>query len=113
VADNAAYAQANLALRSRAWPIFIFDPSKGPRFQDRWDLRGNPSPNKDWHRVKDENGEWQEVKFRDFAITEGRFGKQFSKDGTPSDTILLAEQDRLAYWNRLQDMAGVDREIIE
>ena len=113
VADNASYAQANLALRTRAWPIFIFDPSKGPRFQDRWDLRGNPSPNRDWHRVKGDDGEWQEMRFRDFAISEGRFGKQFDKDGQPSDTILVAEQDRLAFWNRLQDMAGVDRVLPE
>jgi hypothetical protein len=63
--------------------------------------------------VKDENGEFQELKFRDFAIGEGRFGKQFSKDGTPSETILVGENDRLAFWNRLQDMAGIERKIEE
>jgi pyruvate/2-oxoacid:ferredoxin oxidoreductase beta subunit len=113
VADNAAYAQAKLALKTRAWPIFIHDPNKGPRYQDRWDLRGNPSMKRDWHRVKDENGEWEDVKFRDFAVTEGRFRKQFDKEGTPSEILLRSEDDRLAFWNRLQDMAGIDRVIVE
>jgi pyruvate/2-oxoacid:ferredoxin oxidoreductase beta subunit len=111
VGDHAAFKQAALALRTRAWPIFVYDPKKGPRFQDRWDLKGNPSPRKDWHQMKDENGERNEVKFRDFAQSEGRFRKQFDKDGTPSETILIAEKDRLAFWNRLQDMAGIERKI--
>ena len=63
--------------------------------------------------MKDENGERIEVKFRDFARSEGRFRKQFDKDGEPSETILIAEKDRLAFWNRLQDMAGIEREIPE
>jgi pyruvate/2-oxoacid:ferredoxin oxidoreductase beta subunit/Pyruvate/2-oxoacid:ferredoxin oxidoreductase delta subunit len=113
VADDASYEQANLALRTRAWPIFIHDPKKGPKFQDRWDLRGNPSPKKDWHRIKDENGEWQELKFRDFARSEGRFRKQFDKQGNPAAPIITAEEDRLAFWNRLQDMAGIERNISE
>ncbi len=113
VADNASYERSNMALKTRTWPIFIYDPRKGPRFKDSWDLRGNPSPNKDWHRVRDENGEFQELKFRDFAIGEGRFSKQFGKDGSPSETILIAEDDRLAFWNRLQDMAGIERIIEE
>jgi hypothetical protein len=68
---------------------------------------------RDWHRVKDENGEWEDVKFRDFAVTEGRFRKQFDKEGTPSEILLRSEDDRLAFWNRLQDMAGIDRVIVE
>ena len=113
VADHVSFERSNVALRTRAWPIFVYDPANGPRFQDRWDLRGNPSPNKDWHRVKDQDGGWQELKFRDFASGEGRFRKQFDKDGNPSPTILKAEGDRLAFWNRLQDMAGIERTIAE
>ncbi|HJL55345.1 MAG: thiamine pyrophosphate-dependent enzyme [Candidatus Thalassarchaeaceae archaeon] len=112
VADDASYERANLALKTRTWPIFIHDPRKGPRFQDRWDLRGNPSPNKDWHSLRHDDGSRRELRFRDFAIGEGRFSKQFDTDGTPSETILIAEQDRLAFWNRLQDMSGIER-IIE
>ena len=113
VADHVSYERSNVALATRAWPIFIYDPKKGPRFQDRWDLRGNPSPKKDWHRKKNDEGEWEELKFRHFAMGEGRFRKQFDKDGNPSETILRAEEDRVSFWNRLQDMAGVDRVIPE
>ncbi len=113
VGDHASYQQSNIALRTRAWPIFVHDPARGPRFQDRWDLKGNPSVNKDWHSMKDENGVRREMKFRDFAASEGRFRKQFDADGAPSDTLLRAEQDRLAFWNRLQDMAGIERIISE
>jgi len=111
VADHVSFKQAALALRTRAWPIFVYDPKKGPRFQDRWDLKGNPSPRKDWHQMKDETGERKEVRFRDFARSEGRFRKQFDKDGNPSETLLMAEEDRLGFWNRLQDMAGIERKI--
>ena len=61
--------------------------------------------------MKDENGEFQEISFRHFAKSEGRFRKQFDKEGNPSPTILKAEEDRLSFWNRLQDMAGIDRII--
>jgi len=76
-------------------------------------LRENPSPKRDWHRKKDENGEWKDIKFRHFAIGEGRFRKQFDKAGEPLEMIHRAEADRVSFWNRLQDMAGMDREIAE
>ena len=44
---------------------------------------------------------------------EGRLRKQFDKDGNPSNTILLVEDDCIGFWNRLQDMAGIDRIIPE
>ncbi|DAC48634.1 MAG TPA: 4Fe-4S dicluster domain-containing protein [Candidatus Thalassarchaeaceae archaeon] len=112
VGDDAANRQARLAVDTRAFPIFVFDPRKGPRMQDKWSLKGNPSPNKDWHRKKNDEGEFEEVRFRDFAVTEGRFRKQF-KDGEPSEAIFSAESDRLAFWNRLQDLAGVERTILD
>jgi len=51
-------------------------------------LRGKPSPKRDWHRKKDENGK-------------------------PLEMIFRAEEDRISFWNSLQDMAGVDRVILE
>ena len=113
VGDNESYHRAQLAMQSRAFPIFSYDPKKGPRLSDRWELRGNPSPNKDWHRQKGPDGEFTEVRFRDFAIGEGRFRKHFGEDGTPSETIEVAEADRLSFWHTLQDLAGVDRVIAE
>jgi hypothetical protein len=42
-----------------------------------------------------------------FARTEGRFAKQFDKEGKPSATLLSAQQDRLENWRLLQDLAGI------
>jgi hypothetical protein len=45
--------------------------------------------------------------FIDFARTEGRFAKQFSADGSPSEALLRTEQDRLENWHTLQELAGI------
>ena len=48
-----------------------------------------------------------EISFVDFARTEGRFTKQFDKDGNPSAAILASKDDRLKNWRLLQELAGV------
>lgn len=110
VADDASTRQARFAVDSRAFPIFTYDPRLGPRLRDQWSLKGNPSPKADWHRKKNAEGVREEVKFRHFAASEGRFRKQF-RGGGPSEAILEAEADRLSFWHRLQDLAGIDRVI--
>ena len=45
--------------------------------------------------------------FIDFARSEGRFAKHFDKDGNPSETLLMAKQDRLENWHLLQELAGL------
>jgi len=37
--------QAKLAADSRAFPVLIYDPTKGERFSERLSLQGNPSVN--------------------------------------------------------------------
>ena len=41
------------------------------------------------------------------SIAEGRFAKQFDKEGNPSSTLLAAQQDRLENWHMLQELAGI------
>ena len=67
-------------------------------------LTGNPAPNKDWY-VNPKTGE--EINFLSFAKTEGRFAKQFDKDGNPSELILAAQEGRLRNWHLLQELAGL------
>ncbi len=104
VADNMAEHQARLAADSRAFPVFIYDPRKGSRFKERLSLAGNPNSKEDWY-VNPKTGE--AVNFVTFARSEGRFAKQFDKEGNPSDTILAAQQDRLENWHLLQELAGL------
>jgi len=104
VADNMAEHQAKLAADSRSFPVFIYDPRKGSRFRERLSLVGNPNVKEDWY-VNPKTGE--QIDFCYFARTEGRFAKQFDKDGNPSSTLLAAQQDRLENWHMLQELAGI------
>jgi pyruvate ferredoxin oxidoreductase beta subunit len=67
-------------------------------------LKGNPAMKEDWYTVP-KTGET--IDFISFARTEGRFAKNFRKDGTPDDILLDAQADRLANWHFLQEMAGL------
>jgi pyruvate/2-oxoacid:ferredoxin oxidoreductase beta subunit len=104
VADNMAEHQAKLAADSRAFPVFIYDPRKGPRIKERLSLAGNPNMKEDWY-VNPKTGE--AVDFITFARSEGRFMKHFDKEGNASAVLQSAKQDRLENWNMLQELAGL------
>jgi len=67
---------------------------------------GNPSVTGDWH-TNPRTGE--PMDFITFARTDGRFSKQFDREGNPSEAMLAAQQDRLRNWRMLQGLAGVER----
>jgi pyruvate/2-oxoacid:ferredoxin oxidoreductase beta subunit len=104
VGDNLAEHQAKLAADSRSFPLFIYDPRKGPSFNQRLSLAGNPNMKEDWY-VNPKTGE--AVDFITFARSEGRFAKHFDKDGNPSDVLLSTKQERLENWRLLQELAGI------
>jgi len=92
VGDNSAVAQSKMAVESRAFPLFRFDPDAGITFSECVTLEGNPSLDSDWPTYKldyrDEAGNQQSMMlpmtFADFAMSEGRFAKQFKK--APANT---------------------------
>lgn len=104
VADDMARHQAKLAVESRAFPVFVYDPRKGESIKERLSLQGNPAAKEDWYVVP-KTGE--KIDFVSFARTEGRFAKQFDKEGNPSEVLLRSQADRLANWHMLQEMAGI------
>jgi pyruvate/2-oxoacid:ferredoxin oxidoreductase beta subunit/NAD-dependent dihydropyrimidine dehydrogenase PreA subunit len=104
VADNMAGEQARLAVDTRAFPIMIHDPRAGDTLKKRLSLMGNPNMKGDWFVNPKTN---EEVNFIDFARSEGRFSKHFDKDGKPTETLLMAKQDRLENWHLLQELAGL------
>ncbi|WP_308874383.1 4Fe-4S domain-containing protein [Thiothrix subterranea] len=87
VADDAAEQQSKLAVESRAYPLFRFDPDAGETLKDCASIEGNPSIDTDWPtytlEYTDEKGKTASMKvpmtFADFALTEGRFRKSFRK----------------------------------
>jgi pyruvate-ferredoxin/flavodoxin oxidoreductase len=92
IADDVADLQSKLAVESRAYPIFRYNPDLGVTPEECFDLDGNPEIEADWPvytlHYTDESGEEAEMEvpltFADFAVTEGRFRKQFRT--APRDT---------------------------
>jgi hypothetical protein len=82
----------------------VYDPRKGDTIRKRLSLQGNPAVKEDWFK-NPKTGEL--VDFIDFARSEGRFAKQFDKDGNASDTLQMAREDRLENWHLLQELAGL------
>jgi len=103
IGDEAAMRQAKLAVDSRAFPLFTYDPRRGESIAQRLSLTGNPATRDDWAR----NPDGSVVDFLAFARTEGRFAPHFGADGAPSAEILATQADRLANWRTLQEMAGL------
>ncbi len=104
VGDDQSRRQSKLAVESRAFPVFIYDPRKGDTIRERLSLQGNPAKDKDWYTVPKTD---ETIDFINFARTEGRFAKNFDKDGNPSETLLASQTDRLTNWHLLQEMAGL------
>ncbi len=97
-------AQAKLAVDSRAFPLFTYDPRRGERHRRAPVACRAIRPCKDdWERLPDGTP----VDFLAFARTEGRFAGHFGPDGTPSAEIVATQADRLANWRTLQELAGL------
>lgn len=45
--------------------------------------------------------------FIHFARTEGRFSKQFDRDGNPSEVLKESNEDRSQNWRSVQELAVV------
>ncbi|MFL1013101.1 2-oxoacid:acceptor oxidoreductase family protein [Flavisericum labens] len=101
VADDLGAHQAKLAVESRAYPIFKYNPDHGIKAREAFDLAGNPAIDQVWptYNLKYlEYGQEQKMQlpmtFADFALTEARFRKHFRKvprNAWNDNMILLAE----------------------
>jgi pyruvate/2-oxoacid:ferredoxin oxidoreductase beta subunit/Pyruvate/2-oxoacid:ferredoxin oxidoreductase delta subunit len=103
IADDASSRQAKLAVESRAFPLFVYDPRKGASMAERLSLTGNPAVKEDWAKAPDGTV----IDFLTFARSEGRFAPHFGADGTPTPEIEATRADRLANWRSLQELAGL------
>ncbi|MDH3729364.1 MAG: thiamine pyrophosphate-dependent enzyme, partial [Myxococcales bacterium] len=86
IGDDMSHHQAKLAVESRAYPLFKYDPDRGDTAAECFDLDGNPAIDKLWPVTKInyvERGRQKEMElsttFVDFAVTETRFRKHFRK----------------------------------
>ncbi len=92
IGDDMSAHQARMAVESRAYPLFRYDPDAGRSLAECCSIEGNPGLDRDWIRwtleYTDDAGERAEMEvpltFADFAMTEGRFRKHFRK--APAET---------------------------
>jgi len=92
VADNMSAEQAKLIRDSRGMPEFVFNPRRGETSQEAFDLKGNPTPARDWWRAKyASTGEEYNYTVAHWALTEGRFRKHVKaiKDEAAREMIHL------------------------
>lgn len=95
VADNMSADQAKLVRDARGMPEFVFNPRKGETAQESFDLKGNPSVDRDWWRTKyASTGEEYNYNVAHWAITEGRFRKHLKsiKEEEAAKLQLLDDQ---------------------
>jgi len=111
VGDDLGAHQAKLALESRAYPIFKYNPGNGIKAEDAFDLGGNPAIDSLWpaYQLKYmENGREKSMEvamtFADFALTEARFRKHFRK--VPRD----AWNDNMVVLSAFLEMDANERE---
>jgi pyruvate-ferredoxin/flavodoxin oxidoreductase len=106
VGDNMSADQAKMVRDARGMPEFVFNPRKGETSQEAFDLKGNPSTDRDWWRTKyASNGEEYNYSVAHWAITEGRFRKhvkavteeEAKKLTLLDDMLILITQDDVIY----------------
>ena len=102
IGDDMSEHQSKLAVESRGYPLFRYDPDAGTTFEECCSIEGNPDMDADWpsYTLKYVNGDDKEAEmtvpltFGDFAMTEGRFRKHFRKappETWNDDMVELAE----------------------
>jgi pyruvate-ferredoxin/flavodoxin oxidoreductase len=101
IGDDMSHHQAKLAVESRAYPLYRYDPDAGTTMAECLDLDGNPAVDLDWPVTKIKYVEQDREKemelattFVDFAVTETRFRKHFRKiprDAWNEDMVQVSE----------------------
>ena len=103
IADDAASRQARLAVDSRAFPLFTYDPRRGDRISERLSLQGNPAVARGL--VADAGRRAGRLpRLRPDARAASR---RTSGHGEPTTGDPATNEDRLANWRTLQELAGI------
>ena len=95
VGDNMSADQAKMVRDCRGMPEFVFNPRRGELSQEAFDLKGNPSMDRDWWRTKySTTGEEYSFGVAHWAITENRFRKHVKpiKEEEAAKLTLLDDQ---------------------
>ena len=97
VGDDMALDQAQRVRDSRGAPEFVFNPQFGESYEEAIDLKGNPTPDRDWYHTRFKgNREPYQYTVAHWCATEARFRNHVRKvrpeaaaDMIPLDDVLL------------------------
>jgi pyruvate-ferredoxin/flavodoxin oxidoreductase len=96
VADHLSADQAKLVRDARGMPEFVFNPRQGETSQESFDLKGNPSVNRDWWEAQFKaNGEKYNFTVAHWALSEGRFRKHLKSVTEEQARTLVPLDDML------------------
>ncbi len=80
VGDDMALDQAQRVRDSRGAPEFVFNPQLGETYGEALDLKGNPTPNRDWYNTRFKgNREPYQYTVAHWCATEARFRNHVKK----------------------------------
>lgn len=98
VGDNMSADQASMVRDCRGVPEFVYNPRKGETIQEAFDLKGNPSIDRDWWHTKyASNGEAYTFGVAHWALTEGRFRKHVKGISEAEAATLTPMHDQLYF----------------
>jgi pyruvate-ferredoxin/flavodoxin oxidoreductase len=97
VADNMSADQAKMIRDARGMPEFVFNPRKGETIQEAFDLKGNPSLERDWWQTKFSTDEDYSFTVAHWALTEGRFRKHVKAITEDEARELIHLEDMLVF----------------
>jgi len=98
VADNMSADQAKMVRDARGMPEFVFNPRNGETAQEAFDLKGNPTPTRDWWRTKyASTGEEYNYTVAHWALTEARFRKHIKAIKEEEAAELIHMDDMLLF----------------
>jgi pyruvate-ferredoxin/flavodoxin oxidoreductase len=104
VADHMSADQAKTARDCRAMPEWVYNPRAGETSQECFDLKGNPTPDRDWWQTKFKtSGEKYQFGVAHWALTEARFRKHIKaiKEEEASEYIHF---DDMLVWVTQEDV---------
>ena len=98
VADNMSADQAKMIRDARGMPEFVFNPRKGETIQEAFELKGNPSMDRDWWQTKYKaSGDDYSFTVAHWALTEGRFRKHVKAISEEESSELIHLEDMLVF----------------
>ena len=97
VGDNMSADQAKLVRDARGMPEFVFNPRRGETAQEAFDLKGNPTIDRDWWRTKYTDGGEYSFTVAHWAISEMRFRKHVKAIKEEEAAKLTLLDDQLAF----------------